>query len=312
MNQCFKYRLAKSRVTCQVISHVKYLGAGEGALDGWETTRTGLESPEHEEKMGTISKALTLLDTLSLMDRDAGLTEVAVACGLDKATTRRFLVELEKHGFVEQLPDNRKYRLGSAPVRLGRIREARYPFLKTAIPFVRQLMEDCGETVHLSEYSGGRLSTVYVEDSTKAHRVFIAIGTLLPFHATASGLAFIAACPDKDVDAAAAGPMPAFTNYTTCDEASFRKAIEQTRTDGYSINRQGMEAGVFSTSAAISAPKARPIGCITVAAPLVRTDAARIRQHGLAAAAAARRISEAFFGVDRKEQAALQRGRETG
>ena len=78
--------------------------------------------------MGTISKALALLDTLSLMEEDAGLTEIAQACSLDKATTRRFLVELERHGFVEQLPQSRKYRIGSAPVRLGRIREARLPW----------------------------------------------------------------------------------------------------------------------------------------------------------------------------------------
>ena len=161
--------------------------------------------------MGTISKALTLLDTLSLMEREAGLTEVAQACGLDKATTRRFLVELEKHGFVEQLPESRKYRLGPAPLRLGRIREARYPFLRTAVPFVRQLMEEVDETVHLSEFSGGRLSTIYVEDSSKAHRVFVAVGTLLPFHATASGLAFIAACPPAEIEAALAAPLPAFT-----------------------------------------------------------------------------------------------------
>lgn len=262
--------------------------------------------------MGTISKALTLLDTLSLMDRDVGLTEIAAACGLDKATARRFLVELERHGFVEQLAESRKYRLGSAPVRLGRIREARFPFLKAAIPFVRQLMEESGETVHLSEFSGGRLSTVHVEDSTKAHRVFIAVGTLLPFHATASGLAFIAACSDKDVERAAIGPMPAFTDHTTTDGAAFRQAVVQTRVDGYSVNRQGMEAGVISASAAIAAPGSQPIGCITVAAPLVRTDVATIRRHGLSAAAAANRISEAFFGVDHKEQGTPQRGRGPG
>lgn len=259
--------------------------------------------------MGTISKALTLLDTLSLMDKEAGLSEVAATCGLDKATTRRFLVELAKHGFVEQLSDSKKYRLGSAPVRLGRIREARYPFLKTAGPFVRQLMEDVGETVHLSEFSGGRLATVHVEDSTKAHRVFVPVGTLLPFHATASGLAYISACPDADVEAALAGPLQTYTDFTFRDAAAFRRAIEQSRHDGYSISCQGLEIGVFSASAAINAPGARPIGCITVAAPLARTGAEKIREHGLAALMAARRISQAFFGTDQQGRPSPQRGR---
>jgi IclR family transcriptional regulator, acetate operon repressor len=255
--------------------------------------------------MGTISKALTLLDTLSLMDREAGLTEIAQACALDKATARRFLVELEKHGFVEQLPDSRKYRIGSAPVRLGRIREARYPFLRTAIPFVRQLAERVDETVHLSEFSGGRLSTVHVEDSTKAHRVFVAVGTLLPFHATASGLAFISSCPPAEIEAALAAPLPSFTDYTIRDKAAFKRAIEETQANFYSVNRQGIEAGVISASAAIKAPGARPIGCITIAAPLVRTDADGIRSHGQDVVATARRISDAFFGADRREPVAL-------
>ncbi|MBL0373246.1 IclR family transcriptional regulator [Rhizobium sp. KVB221] len=250
--------------------------------------------------MGTISKALTLLDTLSLMQSEAGLTEIAKACDLDKATARRFLVELEKHGFVEQLAESRKYRIGSAPVRLGRIREACYPFLRTAMPFVKRLVEEVDETVHLSEFTGGRLSTVHVEDSTKAHRVFVAVGTLLPFHATASGLAFISSCPAADIEAAISAPLQSYTDYTLTDPASFRQSIEQTQADGYSVSRQGLEAGVISTSAAILTPGARPVGCITIAAPLVRADAGKVREHGLAAASTARRISDAFFGADRQ------------
>ena len=55
-----------------------------------------------EERMSTIRKALTLLDLVAGLDRDIGLADLARLAALDKATARRFLVELEKHGFVEQ------------------------------------------------------------------------------------------------------------------------------------------------------------------------------------------------------------------
>ena len=58
--------------------------------------------------MSTIGKALTLLDTVSRLDQEAGLSDIARHCSLDKATARRFLVELEKHGFVEQDPGTKK------------------------------------------------------------------------------------------------------------------------------------------------------------------------------------------------------------
>jgi IclR family acetate operon transcriptional repressor len=266
---------------------------------------------EGEESMGTIGKALTLLDILSGMDREAGLTEIAQACCYDKATTRRFLVELEKHGFVEQHAASRKYRLGPALLRLARIREDRYPFLQTATPFLRELAELTGETVHLSEFSNGCLSTIHVEESNKAHRVIVRIGTILPFHATASGLAYLSACPAEMIEAELTKPLAAYTDYTSIDAAEFRKRIEETRSQGYSVNRQGMEAGVISASAAIVPPGGRPVGSITVAAPLVRTDEDRIRAHGAAARAAARRISDAFFGTDPQFRPNIQ-SRRTG
>ncbi|MDB5553041.1 MAG: Bacterial regulatory protein IclR family [Rhizobium sp.] len=261
--------------------------------------------------MGTIGKALTLLDILSGMDRAAGLTELAQACAYDKATTRRFLMELEKHGFVEQHAKSRKYRLGAALLRLARIREERYPFLRTAIPFVKELAESTGETVHLSEYSNGRLSTIHVEESSKAHRVIVKVGTNLPFHATASGMAFLAACPAEMIAAELMKPLAAFTDYTSIDPAEVRKRVEETAMRGFSINRQGMEAGVISASAAIVPPGGRPVGSITVAAPFVRTDDDKIREHGAGVTAAARRISDAFFGADREVRPMLQ-SRRTG
>jgi IclR family transcriptional regulator, acetate operon repressor len=253
----------------------------------------------YEETMGTIGKALTLLDILSGIKNDAGLTEIALACGYDKATTRRFLVELESHGFVEQLPETRKYRIGATPMRLARIREDRYPFLKTAAPFVRRLMEETGETVHLSEFSSGKLSTIHVAECDEAHRVFVDVGTVLPFHATASGLAFLAACPPEMIEAELAKPLEAHTGYTVVDAAEFRHRIRETQARGFSVNWQGMQAGVISASAAIGAPGRRPIGSITVAAPFVRTGEDKMLEHGAAARATADRISEAFFGADR-------------
>lgn len=266
---------------------------------------------EGEENLGTIGKALTLLDILSGMDREVGLTELAQACGYDKATTRRFLVELEKHGFVEQHAETRKYRLGATLPRLARIREERYPFLRTAIPIVRELAELTGETVHLSEFANGRLSTIHVEDSDKAHRIFIRIGMHLPFHATASGLAYLAACPADMIRAELAKPLAGYTDYTPLDPAELRERIEETQARGYSIGRQGMEAGVISASAAIGPPGGRPVGSITVAAPVVRTGDDRIREYGQAARDAARRIGEAFFGADLKIRALIQ-SRRTG
>lgn len=249
--------------------------------------------------MSTIGKALALLDTLSRLDKEAGLTDIARLCALDKATARRFLVELEKHGFVEQDQDTRRYRIGSAPVRLARIREARFPFLRIAIPFIKALAEASTETVHLSEFSGGQLSTIHVEDSPRAHRIIIDVGSLLPFHATASGLAFLAFCPRAEIDAALKKPLEKFTDHTVTDPQLLHKMLAETAARGFSIIDQGLEAGVISTAAPVRTPGGRPIGCVAIAAPLSRTNTAAIHEFGAQAATAANAISEKYYGSER-------------
>ncbi len=249
--------------------------------------------------MSTIGKALSLLDTLSRLDKEAGLTDIANLCALDKATARRFLVELEKHGFVEQDPDTRRYRVGSAPVRLARVREARFPFLRIAMPFLQALAGSSTETVHLSELSGGRLSTIHVEDSSWAHRIIVEVGSLLPFHATASGLAFLAFCPKAEIEAFLAKPLEKFTDHTIVDPDLLRGMLEETAARGFSISHQGLEAGVISTAAPVCAPDGRPIGCVAIAAPLSRTTKTAIHEFGVQAVATANAISEKYYGSEK-------------
>ena len=259
--------------------------------------------------MSTIGKALTLLDTVSRLDQEAGLSDIARHCSLDKATARRFLVELGKHGFVEQDPGTKKYHIGPAPVRLARIREARYPFLRTAMPFIKELAENTMETVHISEFAIGRLATIHVEDSPRAHRVNVDVGIILPFHATASGLAFLASCPPQQVEALLSGPLDAYTEMTPTDPATIKAKLDEIRQQGYSVSNQGLEAGVVSTAAAIVAPDGHAIGTIAVAAPQARVDAATISKFGQAAAATADKISGTFFGLERRSAPDPLKGR---
>ena len=73
--------------------------------------------------MGTITKALELLNLFSRTKPEIGLMEFARLSGRDKATVHRHLTELEENGFVEQHPQTRAYRLGPAILRLTAVRE---------------------------------------------------------------------------------------------------------------------------------------------------------------------------------------------
>ncbi len=251
--------------------------------------------------MSTIGKALTLLDMIAGLSHEAGLSELSRLSGLDKATTRRFLVQLERFGFLEQDEQTRKYRIGAAPLRLAQIREARLPLLQHGVPMLRRLAASCGETVHMSEFTAGRLSTIHAEESFRAHRVTVKVGTLLPLHASGSGLAYLAFSPPLLIEDYLSRPLERFTPHTIVETQSLRALLEETRRLGYSVNRQGLEGGMISVAAPILAPNKPPVGAVAIAAPLVRVDDRSIETLGQAVMETASDLSAALYPVSDRE-----------
>ncbi|MDX8438878.1 IclR family transcriptional regulator [Mesorhizobium australafricanum] len=246
--------------------------------------------------MSTVAKAISLLEMLGSGAPEAALADIAKAAGFDKATTRRLLVSLIAQGLVEQDETTRLYRLGAGLTRLALMREAQFPFLRMAVPMVEALAAETGETVHLSEYSRRGLITVHVVESPKANRVSVPPGEVLPMHATASGIAFLAFAEERIRETILAGPMPAFTPFTIGNAATLAEHVAAARARGHSTGSQGFEEGVMSVAAPILGADGFAIGAIAVAAPGVRVNKGDIEHYGASVAMAARDISARLFG----------------
>ena len=246
--------------------------------------------------MGTVSKALGLLDFLKDPSARLGLTEIARLADFDKATTRRLLLELMANGFVEQDHSGKHYVLGPSLQLLGKAREERFPLFKTVLPIVRTLAETTGETVHAAEYVAGSLMSVCIQESDKANRVSLSPGMKLPLHATASGLAYLATATPAFVEQFLRKPRSTYTSHTMVDAAQIQKLIKQTRASGYSISNQALEDGIHSVAAAFVDTKGKPVGTIAVAMPSIRATAAKIAACGDAVKAAVVETSMRLYG----------------
>jgi DNA-binding IclR family transcriptional regulator len=246
--------------------------------------------------MSTVGKAVSLLELFTLDEPEIGLSELARKAGLDKATARRLLVALAAHRLIEQEPQSRRYRLGAGLSRLARIRDAHFPLVRVAAPVLRDLALETGETVHLSEFSAGALLTVHVELSTRANRVNVDVGQILPLHGTASGIAFLAASRLETVGAYLERPLQAFTAHTMTQPSELAKAIALAAASGFSRSSQGYEEGVHSIGVAIPGADGQPIGALAIASPVSRVDDHVAVGQGEAAIRAARLIAARLTG----------------
>lgn len=255
--------------------------------------------------MSTVAKAISLLELLGGGAPESALADLARSAGFDKATTRRLLVALIRQGLVEQDETTRLYRLGAGLTRLALMREAQFPFLRMAVPVVEALAAETGETVHLSEHSRRGLISVHIIESTKANRVSLPPGEVLPMHATASGIAFLAFAENHLREAILCAPMPAFTPFTIGDARTLAEHVAAARARGHSIGAQGFEEGVVSVAAPILGVEGFAIGALAIAAPRVRTQKSDIERLGGSVIAAAREIGERLFG--RRDHAGQKR-----
>ena len=247
--------------------------------------------------MQTVDKALGLLGFFSEGRPVIGLSEIARLSGFNKATARRLLLALEKHGFVEQDTKTRAYRLGPGLLRLARVREAVSPVQTVVQPILEDLVSRIGETAHFSLYAGGSLATIGLVESTKSNRVMLERGEAIPLHATASGIAFMAFARPEIVDAALEKKLTAHTDYTITDAKELRSLLRSVAKARVAVGKSTYEDGVCGIAAPILGQDGFARGAVAVAAPASRAKRDAIAAIQAEVRRAAEDISRAM-GVD--------------
>ncbi|MEM7376727.1 MAG: IclR family transcriptional regulator [Pseudomonadota bacterium] len=225
--------------------------------------------------MKTVDKAMTVLAQFSTDRTELGLTELARLADLDKAATRRLLVALIKHGYIEQSTATRGYRLGPGFLALARVREATVPLKRAAQETTDWLTRTVDETAHISVPLPEHMATLAYSLPSRGNIINIVPSQPLPFHATASGIAYLAAGDAARLDAALRGRRTRITPHTPTSKAATRAAVNTAKSCGYAHCQSTFELGVSSFAMAFFAGDTTPAGTVSVALPEHRLDEAR-------------------------------------
>lgn len=247
--------------------------------------------------MSTVEKALKLLGLFSESRTNLGITEMSRLMGWDKSNVKRYAADLAASGFLHQNPHDKSYHLGSALTRLAIVRERSMPIAGETKRVLERLVETTGETAHLSSFLGDTLlTTELVETQVKGTRVYIDPSEPLPFHASASGIAFLAASKPEFVSKTLSGELQRFTQETVTDKAGILAQLETTRHSGYACVTRAFDYDVIGIAAAVLSFDGDPVGSVAVATPAGRMNATIEQDIAAEVTKAAKEIS-AFYGA---------------
>ncbi len=106
----------------------------------------------------SVDRALEVLEILA-RHGEGGVSDIADTLGVHKSTISRLVSVLESRGFVEQVAERGKYRLGFTIVRLAGATMATRDLARESRDICQPLADDVGETVNLAVLDNGRAVT---------------------------------------------------------------------------------------------------------------------------------------------------------
>lgn len=202
----------------------------------------------------------------------------AIASGLDisKAVVHRILQSLVARRLVVADELTRTYSLGPAAAALGARALRDLDLRTTALPVLRRLHDDTGETATISALVGS--ARVYLDQivSVKQIRMTVELGRPYPLYAGASSKAILAIAPADLRDRVLSGALAPLTEDTIGNRATLESELRQIAAEGVAVSLGERQTGAGSVAAAVIGFDGSVVGSISICGPVHRFDAATI------------------------------------
>jgi DNA-binding IclR family transcriptional regulator len=186
------------------------------------------ESPTNRRSVGSVARAIALLDALSESDDGLGVNELARRIDVNASTASRLLATLLAAGLVRR-GEGGPYRLGLRLLTLSDRVLAQLDIRELARPLLAALVAKTGETATLSVPGQLEAITVDFVPSPSSVVSMAWVGRPSVPHATAVGKVMLAFAPGH----LPPGELPCFTARTITDPAALAAELDAIRQRGY-------------------------------------------------------------------------------
>jgi DNA-binding IclR family transcriptional regulator len=238
----------------------------------------------------SVDRALMVLEILAKLGA-AGVTEIAAELGVHKSTASRLIAVLESRGYVEQLSERGKYRLGFSIVRLAGSTSAPMDLTKQGQGTCDELARQTGETTNLAILDGDRIINVVEAIGASGVALRTWVGQTCPAHATSSGKVLLSELPAAELHYRLGDRLASFTPNTIVDLAELESELATARENGWAAVNEELEIGLNAVSAPIRDSTGGIISALSVSGPSYRIEPAAFGDVARLAIEAARQIS---------------------
>ncbi len=220
-----------------------------------------------------LDKSLSILETLLRENSPISVTEISERLGIYPSTAHRMLDTLKYWGYVEQDPDTQKYQLGLKVLELGMTKLHQMDLVKEATPYLKELVNQFNETVHLGILENKEVLYVAKEDPSQTIRMVSYVGKRVPAHCTALGKVLLAYLPEeRRKEILGKKEFPRLTENTITNEKELEKELCKVKEQGFALDRGEHEKDVRCIAAPIRNYQGKVLAAASISVPAFRMN----------------------------------------
>ena len=220
-----------------------------------------------------LDKSLSVLELLLQKGSSMNMIELSEKLGFYPSTIHRILDTLKHRGYVEQDSHTQKYQLGLKILELGMAKLQQMDLVREATPYLKELVKQCNETVHLGVLEEGEVLYLAKEESSQTIRMISYVGKRAPLHCTALGkvlLTYLSTEERKKI--LGEKVLPRLTENTITDKRELEKELSKVREQGFALDREENEKDVRCVAAPIRNYQGEVIAALSISSPIFRID----------------------------------------
>ena len=255
-------------------------------------TEVPAEAPKERGGIQSLERAFALLAEIGRNQEGINLADLSKAVGLHNSTTFHLVKTMLQLGYISQVRDSKRYRIGAKLFTLAAGALEENTFLALATPVMETLTRQTGEAAHFAIRSGNDIVVIARTTGSGLLQMADRTGAQRPAHATALGKVLLSALNDAQIrQLLGDAPLRKFTPRTIVERMALLREIGEVRRKGIAYDDGEFDAEVRCVAVPVYDFAGRVVGAVGISGAIWRLSLQLLQSMAQQVREAAGRIS---------------------
>jgi len=243
----------------------------------------------------SIGRAFAILEEVARNRDGIGLADLSKKVGLHNSTTFHLVKTMVSLGYIRQLKDSKRYRIGRPLFALAASALDEMEMVSMAMPVLDDLSRATGESSHFATRMSDAVVVMARTPGPGAFQLTDRVGVVRPAYCTALGKVILAALrPDQLDRYLERVELKSLTSKTITNAQRLRRELQEIRRSGIAIDDGEFDTEMRCAAMPVHDFSGQVVGAIGISGPVWRLSIQALQTKARDLLEAAKSLSEAF------------------